>query len=146
MRRKLEKWPDAVLEASLRRVGPLAPRLKYRGQVIDGKRRFLLCERLGIEILTLEAETESEAAAALYALEPHRAVEMFGKGGIVSFSLLLGVSPGQVAIHFPRRAPPVRNINTRRMRKLEVYLEQCEQGLATPSVDHLRKLLSDDRT
>lgn len=144
MFRKLERWPLAVLESSIRRVGALTPRLVFQEKVLDGKRRFAICERLGLEISTLHAESEQEAAIALYAVEPKRCVQLFGAGGIVSLALLLAVRPGQIAHHYPRQRSPVANRNARKLRKLQVYLEQVEQGLVTVDTVKLKRLLEKD--
>lgn len=139
-RAKLNPWPDQLLESSILRVGALAPRIVFEGKILDGKRRSAICERLVLPIEEVVCETRREAASALYAFEPARAVQLFGQGGAVSFSLLLGCRVGYVARWF-RRPSSGTSTQQRKVERLRRYVAKCEQGLVTPDPEYLRKVL-----
>ncbi len=136
-----KRWPDSLLEASIRRVGALTPRLIYNGKTLDGARRFRIAHSVGATIWTVELESEREAATALFALEPARAVSLFGKLGINSFALMIGVPLGQLAPYYPRKQAPRSSKSSRRLKKIENYLQQVSEGVQPLDAEYLQKVI-----
>ena len=76
------RFSDEELEQSLREVGPQRPAIVWEEEVLDGHRRWALCNKLQIELPCVEAPTRIHAARMLYVVHPRRAFLMFAHEGI----------------------------------------------------------------
>lgn len=67
---------DHELRSNLQAIGPLQPGYQYAGQLIDGRRRKVLCAELGLHFEIRSCDTLQEACSTLFALHPSRALEL----------------------------------------------------------------------
>src|SRR5262245_34223956 len=75
---------DLELRASLAAIGAFQPAFEYAGEVIDGRRRQVLCAELGKPLEIRVCETLQEACSTLFALHPMRAIELARREGVTS--------------------------------------------------------------
>lgn len=75
---------DLELRASLAAIGALQPAFEYAGEVIDGRRRKVLCAELGQPLDIRVCETIQEACSTLFTLHPMRALELAKREGITT--------------------------------------------------------------
>lgn len=97
---------DRDLRASLATRGPIHPAYSYKGELIDGRRRKLLCDELELELEIRPCETLQEACSTLFVLHPERALELArseSTGALLELAALCGTTPVAIARHIPTR-------------------------------------------
>lgn len=145
-------FSDPELRRSLAVLGPLMPVLEFAGRRLDGRRRQRMCAELGIEIRTIAYETREQAAAALWAVHPDRALREFPIRSLKEGSRLFGARPAAVALHWRRTkaeqskyhdgAGKQRAQYKGIVRKCTRYCERCEQGIEPLTTEGLRRVLA----
>ena len=145
-------FSDPELRRSLAAIGPISPVLSFGGRVLDGRRRRKMCAELGIEIETVNYQTREQAAVALWAVHPKRALEEFPIRSLKEGTQLFAARPAAVALYWQRTKPNPSTYHTGAghsrahykgtIRKCKRYCERCEQGLEPLTVEGLRRALS----
>lgn len=69
------------LRESIRRFGVRQPALLHRGDVLDGRRRMLCCQGLGIQCPKISLDRTLDAARELWLRHPRRAYQRFAPPG-----------------------------------------------------------------
>jgi hypothetical protein len=91
---------DLELRASLAAVGALQPAFEYAGELIDGRRRKVLCDELGASLEIRVCHSPQEACSTLYALHPMRAIELARREGattLLELARICGTTTSAIA-------------------------------------------------
>lgn len=91
---------DRDLRASLLARGPLLPAYEYAGELVDGRRRQLLCTELDLELRIHVCESLHEACSTLFPLHPERALALAkseGTSSLLELAELCGTTPTSLA-------------------------------------------------
>lgn len=93
---------DHDLRASLQAIGALQPGYEYAGQLIDGRRRKVLCSELGKSFEVRTCDTLQDACSTLFALHPDRAIQLAkseGASSLLELATLCSTTPSSIAQH-----------------------------------------------
>jgi len=126
---------DRDLRANLEAVGVLQPAYEYNGELIDGRRRRPICAELGIRLDVHVCQSAQEACSTLWALHPHRAVELAkreGAASVLELAKLCGATASAIASVLQASAP--KKSHKRRVK------EQTSRLQASPRM--LRRLVT----
>ncbi len=105
---------DRDLKASLAQIGPLIPGLEYAGELVDGRKKALVCVDLGIAFPIHVAKTLQEACSILWTRLPTRALELAQTTKVLELAALCSTSTVAIAEQLKATKPPKQRIrNTR---------------------------------
>lgn len=93
---------DGELRRSLQNVGPLLPALHWQGELLDGKRRTLICDELGLYLPVRYVESLQGACSFLWPVHPQRALELAGQRSVAELAELCSVGVGAIAVELAR--------------------------------------------
>lgn len=118
------------LRASLASIGPLLPAFVYRDQLIDGARRTLLCNELGLHLPTRYLRSLHDACSVLWPLHAERAIALAGDLPLLEIAKLCGAEPASIAAIRARtthkqeaREPKIRLGRRQKSVLLQVWVE-----------------------
>jgi hypothetical protein len=126
---------DRELRASLAKIGPQQPGLEYAGQLVDGRRRQLICGELGIQFDVRIAHALEQACALLWPLHPARALELArseGPRAMLQLAEMCGATPAAVARELAATKPKRSHHATKRL--------ELDQARTSPRM--LRRLVT----
>jgi len=88
---------DEELRSSIAQIGCLLPVLRWQGRILDGARRKRIAAGVAKSVLVVELKSRTEAARALWAVHPERALSIFPEPSLQESADLFGTSPARVA-------------------------------------------------
>jgi hypothetical protein len=96
---------DRDLRASLRQIGPQIPGLEYAGELVDGRKKALMCAELRVPFPVQRAETLKEACSILWTRHPARALELAGTTRVLELAELCSTSAVSIAKELQANKP-----------------------------------------
>lgn len=101
---------EADLRASLQRIGVQVCGLSHGGELLDGRKKALMCVEIGIPFQIQDAKTLAEACSILWTRHPERALQLANTTSVLELAKLCGTTPTSVAKQLAQRpkAPTVK--------------------------------------
>jgi len=94
------------LRASLQQIGVQLPGLEYGGELVDGRKKALMCAELGLGFPVQSAKTLQEACSILWTRHPARALELAGTTrGVLELAALCSTSAVAIAKEIQANKP-----------------------------------------
>ncbi len=122
---------DRELKTSLEQIGCLISGLEYAGELVDGRKKALMCADLGIPFPIHVAETLREACSILWTRHETRALELAGTTRVLELAELCSTSTVAIAQRLKADKPPKK-------REREFRIESSD---ALPKLKHQSKMI-----
>lgn len=106
---------DRDLKASLAQIGPLIPGLEYAGELVDGRKKALMCADIGVPFPIYVAKTLREACSILWTRHPTRALELAGTSRVLELAELCSSSTVAIAQQLKENTPAKKRIRATRI-------------------------------
>lgn len=96
-----------TLRASIEKFGPMLPVYRWRGEIIDGRRRLEVCNELGRAVQFVDLYSEEHARIILWRTHPDRALQRWPQATAAQAARAFNCRVADAARFFPK-APQCR--------------------------------------
>ncbi len=115
---------ERELRASLQQIGVQLPGLEHGGELLDGRKKALMCAELGLGFPVQRARTLQEACSILWTRHPARALELAGKNrGVLELAALCSTSSVAIAKELQANKPKKSHHRKMRINEGTAYTE-----------------------
>ncbi len=116
------------LRESIRRIGVQVSGLVYDGQLLDGRKKSIICSELEIQFPVHVAETLGEACSILWTRHPERALQLAKISSVLELAQLCSTTAVDVATQIQANKPkPKKSASQRRLIEGQPYPQLKEQ-------------------
>lgn len=119
---------DRDLRASLEHIGPQIPGLEYAGELIDGRKKALMCAELHITFPIYAAKTLEEACSILWTRHPGRALELAGPKNILELAALCSTSAVAIAKELKANQPKKTKARQQRLTDTPIKMSRSRSA------------------
>lgn len=120
---------DRDLRASLESIGAQVPGLEYAGELIDGRKKALMCAELRISFDVQRADSLQQACSILWTRHPARALELAKTQTqkVLELAELCGTNAVSIAKELQANKPKKKLVNVQRLIPDQPYRQLKQQ-------------------